>query len=155
MLKKVRVYRVVLDTNIFIRSILSPKGLGAKIVDLWKAKEFLLLLSHELLDEIAEVLLNLKLMMRYNYSFEDVKSLIILCKKQAIIVKPALILQICRDPDDDKIINCAIVGRSHYLVSGDADLYDDNNVKRILFEYGVQVIKPEEFIEIFEEEESS
>lgn len=153
MLKKVRVYRVVLDTNIFIRSILSPKGLGAKIVDLWKAKEFLLLLSHELLDEITEVLLNLKLMMKYNYSFEDVKSLIILCKKQAIIVKPAIILQICRDPDDDKIINCAIVGRAHYLVSGDTELYDDYDVNRILLEYGVKVIRPEKFIEIFEEEE--
>lgn len=155
MLKKVKVYRVVLDTNIFIRSILSPKGLGAKIVDLWKLKKYVLLLSYKLLDEIADVLLNPKLMLKYNYSFVDVESLIILCKKQAIIIKPALIIQICRDPDDDKIINCAIVGRSHYLVSGDADLYDDSDLKRILFEYGVQVIKPERFIEIFEEEESS
>ena len=154
MLKKVKVYRVVLDTNIFVRSILSPTGLGAKIVDLWKIKKYVLLLSYELLDEIAEVLLNPKLILKYNYSFEDVESLIILCKKQAIIIKPALTIQICRDADDDKIINCAIVGRSHYLVSGDADLYDDNNVIRTLFEYGVHVIKPENFIKIFKEDES-
>ena len=83
------------------------------------------------------------------------ESLIALCKKQAIVIKPTLIIQICRDPDDDKIINCTIVGRSHYLVSGDADLYDDNNVIRTLFEYGVHVIKPEKFVEIFKEEESS
>lgn len=155
MLKKVRIYRVVLDTNIFIRSILSPKGLGAKIVDFWKQNQYVLLLTHEMLDEIADVLLNLKLMLKYKYSFQDVESLIILLKKQAIIIKSASIMQICRDPDDDKIINCAIVGRSHYLVSGDADLYDDNNVKRFLSEYGIQVIKPEEFIEIFKEEQSS
>jgi len=154
-LKKVKVYRIVLDTNIFIRSILSPKGLGAKIVDLWKLKKFVLLLSYDLLDEIADVLLNPKLMLKYNYSFKDVESLIVLCKKQAVIIKPAVVIQICRDPDDDKIINCAIMGRPHYLVSGDADLYDDKNVKRILFEYGVQIIKPERFIEIFKEEESS
>lgn len=155
MLKKIKVYRVVLDTNIFIRSILSPRGLGAKIIDLWKLKKYVLLLSYELLEELADALINPKLMLKYNYSFKDVESLIILCKKQAIIIKPAVIIQICRDPDDDKIINCAIVGRSHFLVSGDADLYDDHNVNRILFEYGVQVIKPENFIEIFEEEKSS
>jgi len=154
-LKQVKVYRVVLDTNIFVRSILSPKGLGAKVVDLWKQKKYILLLSYDLLDEIADVLLRPKLMQKYNYSYEDVESLIALCKKQAIVIKPTLIIQICRDPDDDKIINCAIVGRSHYLVSGDADLYDDNNVIRTLFEYGVHVIKPEKFVEIFKEEESS
>lgn len=155
MLKKVKIYRVVLDANIFVRSILSPKGLGAKIVDLWKQTKYVLLLSYDLLDEIADVLLRQKLMQKYNYSYADVESLITLCKKQAIVIKPALIIQICRDPDDDKIINCAIVGRSHYLVSGDADLYDDNDVKRILFEYGVQVMKPENFIEIFKEEDFS
>lgn len=155
MLKKIKVYRVVLDTNIFVRLILSPRGLGAKIIELWKLKKYVLLLSYDLLDETTNVLLKLKLMQKYNYSFEDVESLIILCKKEAIIIRPTLLIQICRDPDDDKIINCAIAGRSHDIVSCDADLYDDNDLNRSLFEYGVQVIKPEKFIEIFEEGSSS
>jgi putative PIN family toxin of toxin-antitoxin system len=120
-----------------------------------EGKKYALLLSYDLLDEIADVLLNPRLLLKYNYSLEDVESLIMLCKKQAIIINPATIIQICRDPDDDKIINCAIMGRSHCLVSGDSDLGDDTDLKRALFEYGVKVIRSEIFVEIFGVEESS
>ena len=31
-------------------------------------------------------------------------------------------VKVCRDPDDDKFINCALDSKSLYIVSGDKDL---------------------------------
>ena len=33
-----------------------------------------------------------------------------------------MLLEICRDPDDDKFINCARDAHAMYIVSGDKDL---------------------------------
>ena len=31
-------------------------------------------------------------------------------------------VHVCRDPDDDKFVSCAIDGQCYYIVSGDKDL---------------------------------
>ena len=38
------------------------------------------------------------------------------------IIEPASKIEICRDPDDDKFINCARDAQAMYIVSGDKDL---------------------------------
>ena len=38
------------------------------------------------------------------------------------ILEPTSHIDICRDPDDNKFIECAIDGRCLYIVSGDRDL---------------------------------
>ena len=44
-----------------------------------------------------------------------------LVEKMDIIV-PEEEVQLCRDPDDDKFISCALEGKCLYIVSGDKDL---------------------------------
>ena len=39
-----------------------------------------------------------------------------------VVELPETIPQICRDPDDDRIIACAVVGGAEVIVSGDDDL---------------------------------
>jgi predicted nucleic acid-binding protein len=52
---------------------------------------------------------------------------------------------VARDPEDDKLLACAVEGRADYLVSGDKDLL-------VLQEYaGVQVISPAQFVKILGE----
>ena len=36
-------------------------------------------------------------------------------------------VQLCRDPDDDKFISCALDGKAYYIVSGDKDLLSLEN----------------------------
>ena len=50
-------------------------------------------------------------------------------------------LKICRDPDDDKFINCAIDAKAIYIVSGDNDLLDIKNFA------GIEIITAREFYE--------
>lgn len=42
----------------------------------------------------------------------------------AELVVPASVPRICRDPDDDHVIACAIAARADIIVSGDRDLLD-------------------------------
>ena len=54
-------------------------------------------------------------------------------------------LHVCRDPDDDKFIECAISVGAPYIVSGDKDLLD-------LERHGtVQMVTAAEFLKIMEE----
>ena len=48
-------------------------------------------------------------------------------------------LKICRDPDDDKFINCAIDAKAIYIVSGDKDLLTIKNFA------GIEIVTAREF----------
>ena len=40
------------------------------------------------------------------------------------LVQPECTVSICRDPDDNKFLECAVSSRALYIVSGDKDLLD-------------------------------
>ncbi len=50
-------------------------------------------------------------------------------------------IELCRDPDDDKFLECAVDAEAIYIVSGDLDLLDISNYK------GIQIITAKEFCE--------
>jgi len=68
MLKRIRIYRVTLDTNVFLSSLISPFGVNAKIINAWIDEHFILVISQEIIDEIIEVLNRNELIARFNYS---------------------------------------------------------------------------------------
>lgn len=50
-------------------------------------------------------------------------------------------VKVCRDPDDDKFISCAVDAKCFYIVSGDKDLLT-------LEEYeGIEIVTVAEFFE--------
>jgi len=53
-------------------------------------------------------------------------------------------IHVCRDPDDDKFISCAVDGKCVYIVSGDNDLL-------VLKDYeGIEIITVAQFFERFD-----
>lgn len=52
-------------------------------------------------------------------------------------------VQICRDPDDNKFLSCAVNSNSYYIISGDKDLLDLKKYEEI------QIVTVAEFLEIF------
>ena len=68
-------------------------------------------------------------------------SLDIICSAMEIIPAQSRV-KVCRDPDDDKFISCAMDGRCYYIVSGDKDLL---TLKRYL---GVRIVTVSEFFEL-------
>jgi predicted nucleic acid-binding protein len=53
-------------------------------------------------------------------------------------------IHICRDPDDNKFISCAVDSKCYYIVSGDKDLLSLNNYENI------EILTVGEFMAIIE-----
>ncbi|MBK9306377.1 MAG: hypothetical protein IPM58_04630 [Nitrospira sp.] len=57
---------------------------------------------------------------------------------------------ICRDPDDDRILETAMVGNVRYLVTRDDDIKHDPLVRRFLHPRGIQVVTVSHMLGILE-----
>jgi putative PIN family toxin of toxin-antitoxin system len=52
-----------------------------------------------------------------------------------------------RDPRDAPVVAAAVAGRADAIVTGDADLLDDESLMSSLRERGIQVLTPAEFVQ--------
>ena len=94
----------------------------------------------EIIDEILDVLSRSSLRKKYNQIKDvDVREILKVIS-DAEIIEPKMKIDICRDIDDNKFLECSVSGAADYLVSADKDLLD-------LVEYkGVKIISTQEFI---------
>ena len=67
------------------------------------------------------------------------------------IVHPTATPQICRDPDDDKVIAAAVYGLADYLVTVDEDLLT-SEVATLLQDLGIAVISGDDLIGLLDSE---
>ena len=146
-----RVYRATFDTNIFVRSLIQKDNLANYLISLWLEGRFILVLSQAIVDEVRGVLLRPALMRELQYTRTAAMRLINLLP-QANIVELTSSLELCRDPTDDKFVDCAVSGRVQFLVSYDKDLVDDARLKRALFEFGVEIVEPPDFLNEIQKE---
>ena len=57
------------------------------------------------------------------------------------LVTPEMDLEAIEDdPDDDKVLECAVAGNADYIVSGDSHLLDIEEYR------GVEIVSPDEFL---------
>ncbi len=143
--EKVNIFRVVLDTNVFLRALIREGNVCHKIVELWKDDQFLIVTSKQIIQEVGNVLKRPFLLKKYGYSLNQVDKLIELIDQKAIFVEPGFSLELCRDKHDDKFIDCAILGRVKHLVSEDKDIFDDKILKKQLLEYGIAIKNAHDF----------
>jgi putative PIN family toxin of toxin-antitoxin system len=110
--------RVVFDTNVYFSAFTHPLGPPFRI---WKKAVnggFVLLVSPAILREIAHVLRDV-----LQWQESDIVAHLKLVAKVAEIVSPTIRLRvIAEDPTDDRILECAVVGSAHLIVSGDRHL---------------------------------
>jgi putative PIN family toxin of toxin-antitoxin system len=106
--------RLVLDTNIIVSAALKPDGLQRTVLLLAITKPARLYVSDAVLAEYREVLARPELKIRKGIR----QQLLQLIARRAYLVKPARSLQVTKDPDDNKFLECADVARADYLVTG-------------------------------------
>jgi putative PIN family toxin of toxin-antitoxin system len=114
-----RVERVVLDTNVLISAALSPLGKSFASLS-WVLDHATLIVSRELLDELETRLARPKFA-----KYLDERRCRVFVAELALVavqVKLSGVVSVCRDPDDDKLLEIATVGRADCLVTGDQDL---------------------------------
>lgn len=141
--------KVVIDTNLFVSALLGG-GKPAQLIKAWRAQEFSLVVSEQLLAELFDVLRRPKLS-RY-FRQEDMIALGELILERAKIVNPENQLSLCRDPKDNFLLDIAIAGNAHYLVTGDGDFLDDEALKKIVIdEHDVKIVSVSTFLETFQQ----
>ena len=125
--------KVVIDSNVFISSLLSKTGAPAQTIDAWRNRSFILVMSPEIIEEIHRVLRNPNLQERYGYGEEEIQGLIDLIEHDALHVPGYIDVagSIPEDPDDEKFLACALNAEADFIVSGDRHLLSIREFRRI------------------------
>ena len=114
--------RAVFDTNVLISYLLTHRPPIATLIDVYVAREDIVLVTApELLEELDRVLRYPRLQ-RYYTEGERTRFVALLLALSDLVELPETIPQICRDPDDDRMIACAVAADADVIVTGDEDL---------------------------------
>jgi putative PIN family toxin of toxin-antitoxin system len=122
----------VLDTQVILRgAVAKSASLTAKIYDAWRENRFILLTSEAILVEINEVLHRPKLQTKLNITQFEAKAIVARIRRNAEFVNIVTSIRQCRDPKDDKFLECAVSGNADYLVSADEDILALKSIHQI------------------------
>jgi putative PIN family toxin of toxin-antitoxin system len=114
--------RVVLDTNQIVSGLLMRRGAQAELLEAWRERRFLLITSPFILNEVEEVLSQPLLRQKYHLQGDQIERFLNLLRMDSLPVPGIVRPRVCRDPEDDAILGCAVEGEADYLVTGDKDL---------------------------------
>jgi putative PIN family toxin of toxin-antitoxin system len=117
--------RVVFDCMVYLQATVNESGPAAALVRLVN-DEIALFVSHEILEEVREVLARPKIRQR-NPAITDERVDALLSRvadKATLLDDVRQHFTYARDPKDEKYLNLAIEVAAAYLVSRDRDLLD-------------------------------
>lgn len=144
--------RVVIDTNVWVSALLNPRGYPAQILTALGATRFNLLISEPLLEELAEVLARPRIARKYGVTLADIEELVTLLRERGTEVAVTGSVRLCRDPDDDVVLETALKGKADTMVSRDEDIKGDVALAELLRAAGIEVLSVQRFLNLLEEE---
>lgn len=130
---------IVIDTNVFVSALLSPRGTSSAAISA-ALDNFELITSLAALKELKEVF-NRK---KFAWIPEEAKDLILdISRKDATSVIIISDIHDCRDPKDDKFLELALDGGADVILSGDPDLL-------VLHPWrGIDILDPADFLDAY------
>ena len=135
---KAEVVKVVLDTNVYISAILFG-GKPERIISMARSSEIELLISPDILAEVAKVL-------RAKFAWTDEQIRVTLAEITSIttLITPKIALKvIAEDKADNMFLACALAGGAEYVVSGDT-----RHLQPLKEYQGIRILSPAEFLPI-------
>jgi putative PIN family toxin of toxin-antitoxin system len=130
--------RLVLDTNVYVSALISTGSNPALLLD-EAGKKYSLFISKEILSEVEDVISRKK----FGFTKEKINIALEAILSFSEIIDPEIKVDAIKsDPDDNKILECAIACSASYIISGDAHLLG-------LKEYGsIKIINPKSALEL-------
>ena len=129
--------RVVLDTNVFISGVFFT-GPPYRILKAWRDARIQIVVSPHILEEykrVGETLAS-------QFPDIDLQPFFDLLTLNAEVVSTETLPEpVCRDPDDDKFLACALTSGARYIISGDKHLLKASGYK------GLEVVSPRRFVD--------
>lgn len=136
---------VVLDTNVMISALLSPRGAPAALFARWMQGDFEVVTSPQLLIELARVLMYPQVRKYSNHTDEDIAALLEGYRSSAFFVEPEIRLNlITKDPADNRVLECAVSAGAAFVVTGDQHLLELEQYQEIV------ILPPAGFLAVLE-----
>ena len=141
--------KVVFDTNIIISSLIAHSGNPCKVLESWHRGDVTLLTSEAIIEEVVHVLGRPFFREKRGISQRDIDRVRRALETDAVMVSSETHLEVIEeDPDDNRILECALEGGADYLVSGDHHLLELRRYRVI------QIVTPREFLALLKEHKS-
>lgn len=132
-----------MDTNVLISAMLFEMSPPARIIELWRKQRFKVITGPDQIDEIQRVTRYPKIKDRLARSVAGrmVNDLL----GVTIMIDRPTIVDVSKDPADNRILGIAVAGQADFLVTGDArDLLVHDLVD------GVKIVSVRHFLKMFE-----
>lgn len=133
--------RAVVDTNILIRAVIKPHGTVGPVLARLAAGDYVLVYSEAMLTELLAKLALPRIRKKYSIDEPVVEATLAVIALRGELVVPSRRLKVCRDPQDDMLIEGAVAGDAKFVVSGDEDLLVLKKFERVRF------VTPRAFLE--------
>jgi putative PIN family toxin of toxin-antitoxin system len=134
--------RAVFDTNVLV-SAFAAEGLCVRLLIRANRREFDLFISPAIRKEFESALKG-----KVGLSPEEIREALLLLGEAAKTCDPAKrnirIIGVCRDEADHAVLEAALAGRAEFIVTGDKDLLDLKEFRKI------RIVTPREFELMFE-----
>ncbi len=133
--KPASLLKVVLDTNVYF-SAFSSRGMPYQLWQRALHGDYRLFISPPLMRELADVLRN-----DLTWSEAEIIAQLKLLSRVASIGMPTETLHVVvNDPDDDRILECAVASNADLIVSG------DHHLTKLKSYRGIGIVRPVDFL---------
>ena len=134
--------KVVLDTNVLVSGTFWT-GYSFEIIRRIDLKEAILILSKDLIDEYEETINSEEIIEKIENKNLIINGIIRRVIRDATIVLPENKFDVVKeDPDDNRILECAIEGKVDFIIS------QDNHLLNLKEFNGIKILAPKEFLRI-------
>lgn len=130
--------KVVIDTNVFISSVLTANGESSLVLKAWKrTNKYQLFVTKEIISE------NIRVMKRLRVPADIIGEWNKTIKENALYVNPKRKIEVIpEDPSDNKFLECAVEAKADYIITG------DKHLKKINIFEGIHIVTIEKFLTI-------
>ncbi len=132
--------RLVVDTNVLIAAALAPRGLPDAVLEALVRRDGSLLFSPPTYDELCTRLYRAKFDRWLSRRGREDFLARVEAALQFVWISGARMG--CRDPEDDKILETALMGDAECIVTGDRDLLVMSAFR------GIPIVTPREFLDV-------
>src|SRR3989344_1319749 len=131
--------RITADTNFLVSATQWDNSVAHKVLIKLIETNAEIFTTKEILNEFSEVLQR-----DFEYNEEETNKIIEKVMSFVILIEPKERLDVVKeDPDDNKILECAVASKSEYV------LMYDNHLLNLKEFRGVKIVKPEEIATLF------
>jgi putative PIN family toxin of toxin-antitoxin system len=135
------VLRVVFDSNVYISALLFG-GPPRQILELARKQQVLLIASDAIISETAG-----KLRGKFSWPEYRVQQFVRATSRLAELHNSEMRLSVVQDEADNRVLECAVAGKAHIIVSG------DNHLLRLKSYENIPIQKPKYLTYLVEQEE--